>query len=464
MAGRCDCKVPVHGPAHVIGDDPTFEAGVVWLARQARTILHGDPPDPKAPPIARLREAVTSSGFARQGGFNSDAIATALNSRFGPALLSSLGVPEVARTASGTRWVGRLLGSAVVSGERTPDVLRTLLLTGLIADGADALVGTPRDTAALNALEPRGYGQKRQLDRELLPPAAIEVALEASKGRIAAAAIRLKVSPARLAVDMQRQGIRLPLPAATAKRLGSDLIAAVQGALRAGTPKVEIQRSLGVSEWSIQLIELDSPSLRDTHREATIELQRDGHRRAVLLHRQLHPSASRSELLNNCVAALDWLRRFDSKWLEENLPKPNRVRSGARRARKDWHQFDRGCVARIQSAERAELDKKDRPTRLTATRLLSVAGVPTKKISLVPLAVAEAERCSESKDAFLRRKIVWALREYVARQVPISMNQLRRVAGLPPRSLKDHSDFIVETATALGLTFDARCSLSPLQS
>mgnify|MGYP001053225238 CR=1 FL=1 len=464
MAGRCDCKAPRHDPTHVIGDDVTYEAGVVWLARQARTILHGDSLDPTASPIARLREALANSGFARQGGLNSDAIATALNSRFGPALLSSLGVPEVARTASGTRWVGRLLGSTAVSGERTPDVLRSLLLTGLIADGVEALVGAPSDTAALKAPEPRGYGQQRQLDRALLPPGVIEVAIEASKGKIAAAAIRLGVSPARLAVDMQRQGIRLPLPAATAKRLGSDLIAAVQGALRAGIPKVEIQRSLGVSEWSIQLIELDSPSLRDTHREATIEQQRDSHRRAVLLHRQLHPSASRSDLLNNCVAALDWLRRFDSEWLGENLPRPKRVPSGARRTRKDWHQLDRGYVAAIQSAERAELAKKNRPTRLTATRLLSVAGVPNKKISLVPLAVAEAARCSESKDAFLRRKIVWALHEYVARHVPISMNQLRRVAGLPPRSLKDHADFIVETATALGLTFDARCSLSPLQS
>jgi len=80
---------------------------------------------------------------------------------------------------------------------------------------------------------------------------------------------------------MKRQGIRFPLPKITVKRLGPKLIAAVQGALRAGTPKIEIQKSLGISEWSVQLIELDSLTLRDAHREATIELQRDDHREAI---------------------------------------------------------------------------------------------------------------------------------------------------------------------------------------
>lgn len=463
MAGQCDCKSPMHIPAHFIGDDPTFEAGVLWLAQQTRIILQTESPGPEASPMASLREALASSGFASRGGVDSDAIATALNSRFGLALLSGLGVPEMARTAAGTRWAGRLLGASAASGERIPDVLRSLLLTSLVADGVDGLWGQRSETAAPSERVPRGYSSQRQLDRELLSTASIEVALKASKGKIAAAATRLNVSPSKLAVDMQRQGIRLPLPAATAGRLGPALIAAVQGALRAGTPKIEIQRSLGVSEWSIQLIELDSPTLRDAHREATIELQREGHRDAVLLHRQLHPSAGRFDLQTDCAAAFDWLRSFDSEWLKENLPKPKRVGGGARGPRKDWQQVDQACVASIHAAVHAELAKKDRPTRLTATRLLDAAGVLNKKPSLVPLAVAEAERCTESKDAFLRRKIAWALNEYLDRHVPISMNQLRRVAGLPPSRLKQNADYIVETATTLGLTFEARCALSPLQ-
>lgn len=462
MACQCDCEHPQHLPAHVVGDDPIYEASVIWLSQQARTILSMDTPMPDVSLMAKLRLALTSSGFAPRSGFDSDAIAAALNLRFGTAFLSSLGIPATVRTAAGTRWPGRLLGSTAARGERTPDVLRSLLLTGLVADGVDVLWGLPTEAKERSVPVPRGYGTRRQLGRELLSVADIETALRASEGRITVAALRLGVSPSNLAVDMQRQGIRLPLPTVTAKRLGPKLIAAVQGALRAGTPKVQIQKSLGISEWSVQLIELDSPTLRDAHREATIELQRDDHREAILLHRRLHPSAGRSELMSDCTAAIDWLRSFDGKWLEENLPKPKRARNNGRGVRKDWHRADLDCVALVQAAMRAELEKKGRPTRLTATRLLSAAGALTKRPSLLPLTVAETDRCSESQDAFLRRKIAWALNEYLKRHVPISMNQLRRAAGLPPDRLKQHADYIVETATALGLTFDARCALSPL--
>ena len=114
------------------------------------------------------------------------------------------------------------------------------------------------------------------------------------------------------------------------------MISAVRHALKAGTPKIKIQRSLGVSEWSLQLIELDSPALRDEHREAAIELQRERHRSAVLQHRNLHPSAGRSEVLSDCAAAFDWLRHFDGEWLESNLPKPKRARDNGRGPRRDW--------------------------------------------------------------------------------------------------------------------------------
>jgi len=52
--------------------------------------------------------------------------------------------------------------------------------------------------------------------------------------------------------------------------------------------------------------------------------------------------------------------------------------------------------------------------------LLGVAGALNKSASLVPLVVVEAERCAESEDAYLRRRIVWALNEYSKRQVPMT--------------------------------------------
>ncbi len=464
MAGRCDCKSPQHEPAHTVRDDPVYEASVSWLAKQVRSILSKDRPACEESMGVRLRAALDQSGFKGRTGLDSDAVESALTSRFGLAFLQSVDAPGTTRSAAGSRWPSRLLGSTTMNGERTPNVLLSLLLTGLVADNIDGLWTAMPDQSVQPSLPvPSGYSTPRELGREMLSKEAIESALQASKGKIAAAALSLQVSPSNLAVDMQRQGIRLRLPAVTAKRLGPDLIAAVKQALQAGTAKAEIQRSLGISEWSLQLIELDAPKLREVHRKATIEMQRSAHRRAVLQHLHLHPSARRTDIATDCAAAFDWLRRFDSAWLERSLPRPRRAKNNGRGPRKDWTQIDRACAATIRATAREELEQQSRPTRLTPTRLLRAAGVLNKEASLVPLAVHEAKACSESEDAFLRRKIKWALVEYSNQHVPVSINKLRRVAGLPPRRLIRYGEYIVEIACALSLTIDARCALSPLR-
>jgi hypothetical protein len=80
----------------------------------------------------------------------------------------------------------------------------------------------------------------------------------------------------------------------------------------------------------------------------------------------------------------------------------------------------------------------------------------------LPLTLAAALAHAESEDSFYKRKLAWALKEYKALEVPISANLLRRVAGLPPKRLKEHCEFIVEEATRLRISIDARCFLSPL--
>jgi Tn7-like transposition protein D len=463
MAGRCRCEAPQNLPAYTASTDPIYETGVLWLAKQVRTILSNDGSPPKTSLAVQLREALVSKGFAGRTGLDSEAIKSALIARYGSALLQELGASESTRTLAGSRWPSRLLGSNVLNGERTPDVLRCLLLAGLVANEIGDLAESLAKPVEPAASEPSGYSTAKELGREMLATDAIETALRASTGKIAAAALSLGVSPSRLAVDMQRQGICSPLSATTAKRLGSELIANVRRALQTGTPKIEIQRSLGISEWSIQLIELDSPALRDEHRIATIKLQRERHRGAVLQHRHLHPSASRSEVVADCPAAFDWLWNFDSDWLESNLPSPKRARDNGRGPRKNWPQVDLACVALVQTSVRSELEKPGRPTRLTTTHLLRTAGALNKAASLVPLATAEAKRYSESEDAYLRRRIKWALHEYSSRHVPVSMNQLRRVAALHPDRLIRYRDYIAEVAQELELTIDARCALSPLQ-
>jgi hypothetical protein len=364
------------------------------------------------------------------------------------------------------KWPGRLLGEAALAGDRLPDVLRTLFLTALVASDVAELVDTPVILDPSSAAKPQGYGAEKRLCRDLLTRDSIQQALAEANGKVTAAASLLQVSPAVLAVDMRRLGIRLPLPIATSRRLGKEMVESVRAALRTGEAKHKIQSRLGVSEWSIQLIELDDLDLAPLHRAATIEAQRAKHRGAVKAYLEVQPNAGKTDVYASCVSAVDWLRQFDHEWLAESLPKRKVASPSKRKPLKRWNELDQAFANEIRAVSRSELARATRPVRLTVSMLLkesaaSVAQNSRRKHHL-PLTIAAAQAHAESQDAFYKRKLAWALNEYRALEVPISVNLLRRVAGLPPKRLEEQRDFIIAEASRLKISIDARCFLSPL--
>lgn len=459
MAGLCDCETPQLEFANRLSGDATYQAGALFLAEQAKKVLNA--PTPTVPLAELLRIALIDAGFSGRAGLDINAIHWALLERYGTLLLSDLHVLDVDRTNVVSSWPSRILDSTVLGGEQTPDVLRCILLAGLVADDISALYAANSKREERAPVFPHGYSQARALQRDLRSSQTIESALQASGYRICAAAKRLRTSPSQLAVDMMRQGMSLPLSPVTEKRLGRRLIDDVSRALQSAMPKKEIQRTHNISEWTLQLIELAFPELREAHRETTIERQRETHRNAILSRLQSHPSSTRSDLAANCTSACDWLRRFDREWLESHLPKPKPATSNGRGPRINWPKFDQDAVAAIRIEVQSELNKSGRPARITATRLLSAVGALSKRPSLIPRAIAEAKKCAESEDAYLRRRIEWAVRTYADRQVPVSMNQLRRVAALSPDKMLPYSEFIQEMVQKYQMTIDMRCVFSP---
>ena len=464
-AGTCDCESPSCPPVIELGHDSVADAGWLWLSKQVKLIL-SVPQLPAAPLLPLIRQSLKTRGLWARSGVDSSAILQALESRFSRTLLTDVGVLPSPGRRSNQRWPGRLLGEPALAGDRLPDVLRTLLLTALVASDVADLADTPVILASMGEAEPQGYGGEKPLGRALLSRESIQQALASASGKVTVASSLLRVSPAMLAVDMRRLGIRLPLPVATTRRLGEPTVEAVRTALRSGEAKNKIQSRLGVSEWSIQLIELDDLDLALLHRTATIEAQRSKHRETVTAYLEGHPNAGKMDVCYACVSATDWLRRFDSEWLAENLPKRKFVPPSKRQSLKPWSKLDQAFVKEIRAVSRSELAKATRPVRLTVALLLkrseaTVAQDSRRKLHL-PLTLAAALAHAESEDSFYRRKLTWALKEYKTLKVPISANLLRRVAGLPPKRLKEQREFIVAEATRLRISIDARCFLSPL--
>lgn len=463
-AGTCDCESPSCPPVIELGHDSVADAGWLWLSKQVKLIL--SVPQLPAPPLLTLiRQSLKARGLWARSGVDSSAILLALESRFGRTLLTEVRVLASPDRRPTQRWPGRLLGEPALAGDRLPDVLRTLLLTALVASDVAELMNTPVTPDAKSDVEPQGYGGEKLLGRALLSRESILQALASAGGKVTVASSLLRVSPAMLAVDMRRLGIRLPLPVATTRRLGEATIEAVRAALRSGEAKCRIQSSLGVSAWSIQLIELDDLGLAPLHRSATIEAQRSKHRETVTAYLRGHPNVGKMDVCDACVSATDWLRRFDSEWLAGNLPSRKVVSPSKRPPLKLWSKVDQAFAKEIRTVSRSELAKLTRPVRLTVALLLKLSGATVaqdeRRKHHLPLTLAAARAHAESEDSFYKRKLAWALKEYKALEVPISANRLRRVAGLPPKRLKEQREFIVAEATKLRISIDARCFLSP---
>ncbi|WP_153117663.1 TnsD family Tn7-like transposition protein [Rhodocyclus tenuis] len=466
VAGRCGCSDPLTPPLFGMGHDALTEASWLWLSKQVSAILAA--PIPSEPIAAHLFSALRNGGFAAvRGGLDSAAMIDALIDRFGEPLLRELGTGSWFDSQPHKHRPSRTLTRSALDGRRIPNVLHMLLLTRLIthdiATLSKPIAAEPKQR--INR-QPSGYGQLRSNERTRLDARAMLSAIDSAEGKITVAAQRLGVHSYTLASVMRRQGIRLPLPPATARRLGVERLAAVRSALRQGLPKYEIAQQFDVSEWSILLIELDQPELRNAHRDATIARQREKHREALHTFLRSNPRETRDDFAKNHAGAYDWLREYDRDWLEAKLPAPVRnAHRNTRIARKNWLKMDQDAVASIRRTVHEEMCKPDRPTRLTQTRLLSAAGALSvmnrNAQHRYPSAKAEAEHSAETEEQFRNRAIRWALDKYAEQRIPISINKLRRVARLPARQLIEQRDYVVEVAAELGLTFDARCSLAP---
>jgi hypothetical protein len=466
MAGRCGCSEP-RTPQLLEADlDAKSEENWLWLSRQVATILAEPDFTPKVHIAANLLMALRCGGFASpHGGLNQIAISESILDRFGESVLSQLGVGD--RHNSRDYWAGRTLSRNVIDGRRIPSVLRMLLLARLVTDDISSLWSpeAPNPAPQTDHL-PSGYRANFNLKRKRIEKEAIKSALSAAKGRLTVAAERLGVSFCTLVADLRHHHIRLPLSAITSKRLGAKRIASVREALARGVPKREIQELHDVSTWSIILIELDRPELNNSHREASVIRQGKKHRDALLSFLRNRPGESRNEFAKRHAGSYFWLRKHDRAWLQSHLPAPRwGYGKGRRKAVKDRHPLDQAASMAVKQMARRELARPDRPMRLTRTRLLSAVGalaaLSGRGRDRYPSTVAEAERVAETKEQFMRRTIHWALKELARRPMAISMTQLCRVAHLKPRQLIENRAYVVEFATELDLSFDARCPLAP---
>ena len=457
MAGTCECGEPMH-PADIdVGRNPVMDAGMIWLAQQVSLML-SDKVLPKKNRVQILRQALIDRGFAYHQGIRGDAIVEALMARFGKELLVWAQLCKSSKHEPSTSWPGRML----TNEHRVPTVVRALLLTALVADDVNQLSNMDGPSTSRSVTVPRGYSSGGTAVAAGLEAIDIRCALDASDQKLTVAATVLGVSSYPLVTRMKQLGMRHPLTAAVKRRLGQAKLIEVQLALREGVPKKKILLTSGISEWTLMLIEVDDLALSAAHRDATIDIQRSKHRTALVEYLRVHSSATRTEVMEFCSGSFDWLRTFDKVWLLGKLPARKRAESTPRKPVVDWQKKDKMYEWGIRDLAKGELTRGTRPVRLTKSsffkKLRVISGVSR---NCFPLTLKAATECAESMEEFQRRRLAWALKEYQKLAVPVSVNLLRRMAGLTPAVLKTHRAFIIEQAEELRIAIDARSFLSP---
>jgi hypothetical protein len=279
---------------------------------------------------------------------------------------------------------------------------------------------------------------------------------------LAAAALQIGVSQERLAAEAQRQGIRVPLSNQVAMRLGQEKLESIRSDLRAGLPKKEVQKKHRAGQWTIRLIELDAPGIRDARESAAAKKIRDAHRQRVLAMKASDPSASRRTLVETSLGTYDYMLDQDREWFEKTLPQRRRggLGPGTRAKRLDRGQLDSVLAEKVRDIISELKSTAHRPTRITKFGVLRRAGRLGKYITAsteLPATEALLTEHAESKTDYLVRKIRWAVAEMATHGQAISIKGLRRKTGISSsRRLREHKQLVLETAQELAADVDPR--------
>lgn len=132
-------------------------------------------------------------------------------------------------------------------------------------------------------------------------------------------------------------------------------------------------------------------------------------RERLLLLIKTHQNAGRIELQKMSPYLLDWLRRHDRNWLNDNLPAPRTSRPKG--ARVEWLSRDKELVAAIKQAVKRIRSNDGRPIRVSLSEIIRAVGHQAdleQRLHKLPRTAKTLGTYLESLEAFAIRKIEWA--------------------------------------------------------
>lgn len=463
MAGRCQCSGGIT-PADPFYSLPENQALLKWFADQSAYMVNsvGVVCDSTR---SVLRQIYSRSGFGRGSLLDYVKIADEIERKYGAEFLNWVGYPAWKNNAV-SPWISRFLHERLVD-RRSPAIIYLLFIgvlydslqdfersisSGKGNDESDGEENPPQLSESIDEEMSLSDSGKCTFENKLIN------LLEEHSYRISTVAARVGVSSNAIAIEARKQGIRVPLSARALSVHGKEKIDEVRSCLRLGMPKNKIQNRYKVSEWTILLIELDDPEIGNTHRLAAAENLRESHRRTVLEFIANDINASKTDLMKSQNGCYEFMLKNDKQWFDLQFANRHKKKS-PKLAKKFKQRPDSQASNDVTKIIESMLSPNEKPRRITKVGVLKRAGYLSQFWSSrerFPQTEQVLNQYVESQAEFLNRKIKWAMSEMCKSDQTISINRLRRVAGVPASILRERREYVINTAKVLGAVINGR--------
>lgn len=463
MAGRCACQNAI-SPAVAFSDIPADQELLKWFAEQSAFMVKSQGTSYVNARLA-LRRLYLRSSFTKGTLLDYSKIADEMERRYGAPFLDWLGYPARINGAP-SPWISRSL-TEYKSDTRSSAILY-LLFIGLLCDSVSDfdqlnLESSIGKTSEGGPISTRGsihmleeFEQSESSDFSWGHD--LKKLLEENSFRLSSLASRLGISTYELAKKARRQRIRIPISKSTIAKHGIEKIDAVKAELRSGVTKNEIKSKYQISDWTILLIELDELHINEEHKASSALLLRDKHRSVVLRFIDDCPTSSKIDLMKAHSGSYEFMLYKDKEWFDVQFANRQKIAQPCvERKQKVWP--DALVASFVAKAIEVLLSPESRPKRITTTGVLRMVGYLNQFLQHKEQFVQTEQvlnKFVETQDEFLNRKILWAIRKMKVDGHPISINKLRRVAGVPASKLRERREFVIESVTALGAVLGGR--------
>lgn len=442
MAGKCCCDEISPLASHT--DLPRESDLLMWIARESAYILNSSCLN-LINIRSTIRKLVLEHGFRRRSKLDCIQLGHAIEQRFGKEMIDWLNVTIKAEGRTG--WIGNVLSEKKGSQTRCSNIYFLLIIGTLFKSMAEF------EKAAEAYLQPESVNSAEIQLTSHVPSWSEDLfrLIQCKNRTIHDISNELGISIWQAAREALQRKWRIPLSQQTRYPLCERKVEAIRSDLIAGVDKNTICKKHKCHDWTITRVLLDNPYLEIKSKSAAANKRLENNKQRICEFLNLHPLASRCDLIQALPGPYDFLMKWDRQWLNEKIPKKGNVRR-THSPRINWAILDDKKAQEAEQVFKKILSSDLKPIRASATAVLTHIRLLHKfheNRDKFPLTAIIIGKYSETRQNFVKRRINFGIKEMAVGGHSISVNKLRHFAGLSSRVLHENKDFIIEACRNL---------------